>query len=158
RYEAKKRNESAEIRAQTRGSCAYGGAAMTRQAALVTTASRLKAVAAFVERTRGPQARERLLAELGVAPERLADETRTVAFPTYLAALAWLASHVGEKALLDLAEDLLHDENLGAFAPLLRAHERLEDALRELHRFATRLGCAPFETLSVEAGRCLLRF
>lgn len=138
--------------------CAYGGADMARQAALVTTASRIKAVASFVERTRGPEAKQHLLADLGLAPETLADETRTIASSTHLVALAWLASREGEEALLGLGEDLLHDENLGVFAPLLHAHERLEDALGQLHRSAPRLGLLPIEAFCVEAGRCLLRF
>jgi len=131
---------------------------MARPAALVTTASRLKAIVGRVERTHGTQAKEELLAELSLSAEALADETRPLALPTYLAALDWLASREGEEAVLDLADDLLHDENLGVFAPLIRAHERLEDALDHVHRFTRFRGLPPVETLSVERGRCRLRF
>lgn len=133
-------------------------AAMARPAALVTTASRPKAIAGFVERTLGARAKEELFELLSLPPEALADETSPVALSSYLAGLAWLAERAGEGALLRLTEDLLDDENLGVFAPLLRTHDELEKALAQPHLFAPIRGLSIIETISIEAGRCSIRF
>lgn len=106
---------------------------MARSKALqnTTTASRLLAIVNFVRRTEGEESMRELIAELGILPELLDDETRPIPLSTFHAALLWLGAR-RPKALLAISEDIVASQGLAVFVELVQNSRNLLEALDKL--------------------------
>jgi Protein kinase domain len=97
-----------------------------------TTASRVKALALWLETHRDRAAAEALVREIKIDPEYLADETRPLAIAAWCRALALFAERYGKETLRETWTGVIHTENLGVWTRVLRGAGGPEGALARL--------------------------
>jgi serine/threonine-protein kinase len=97
-----------------------------------TTASRLKALALWVQRQRGLAERDEMLAELKIDAEYLADETRPLSVRTWHEALQTFSTRFGRGALPGIWSTIVDAENLAVWTRVLKGASRPEQALAQL--------------------------
>ena len=114
-----------------------------------TTASRLKTLVLYAERTRGRVDADELLQEIGVQRALLDDETGPISVAIWRRALEQFSRRYGVEAIADTRADVVHPSNLGPWIHLLRSADRVEDAYRLLEAPTTRLSSTTrLETLA----------
>jgi serine/threonine-protein kinase len=114
-----------------------------------TTASRIKTLVLYAERTRNRNDADELLQEIGVQRDIFKDETRPVSVAIWRRALEQFARRYGTDAIAETGSEVVHSTNLGPWIHLVRSSERVEDAYRLLEAPTTNLSSTTrIETLS----------
>ncbi len=114
-----------------------------------TTASRIKTLVLYAERTKGRAEADEYLQEVGVQRDMLKDETRPVSVAIWRRALEQFARRYGTEAIAHTHSEVVHPGNLGPWIHLVRNAERVEDAYRLLEAPTTNLSSTTrIETLS----------
>jgi len=114
-----------------------------------TTASRIKTLVLYAERTKGRADADELLQEIGVQRDIVKDETRAVSVAIWRRALEQFARRYGTEAIADTRTEVVHPSNLGPWIHLVRNADRIEDAYRLLEAPTTNLSSTTrIETLS----------
>jgi len=114
-----------------------------------TTASRIKTLVLYAERTRNRTDADELLQEIGVQRDIIKDETRPVSVAIWRRALEQFARRYGTNAISDTLPEVVHPSNLGPWIHLVRSAERVEDAYRLLEAPTTNLSSTTrIETLA----------
>ncbi len=104
-----------------------------------TTASRIKTLVLFAERTRNRNDADELLQEIGVQRDIIKDETRPVSIAIWRRALEQFARRYGTDAISETLQEVVHPSNIGPWIQLVRSAERVEDAYRLLEAPTTNL-------------------
>src|SRR5690349_14476229 len=97
-----------------------------------TTASRIKALVLWVQKTRDRAAAAALVKETGSDAEYLEDETRPVPVATWHRALTAFAEQFGREAIRETWRTVIDSENLGVWTRVLRGTSGPEGALGQL--------------------------
>lgn len=114
-----------------------------------TTASRIKTLVLYAERTKGRAEADEYLQEVGVQRDMLKDETRPISVAIWRRALEQFARRYGTEAIAHTHSEVVHPGNLGPWIHLVRNAERVEDAYRLLEAPTTNLSSTTrIETLS----------
>jgi len=104
-----------------------------------TTASRIKTLVLYAERTRNRNDADELLQEIGVQRDVFKDETRPISVAIWRRALEQFARRYGTDAISQTGSEVVHPSNLGPWIHLVRSSERIEDAYRLLEAPTTNL-------------------
>lgn len=104
-----------------------------------TTASRIKTLVLYAERTKGRAEADEYLQEVGVQRDMLKDETRPISVAIWRRALEQFARRYGTEAIKNTHAEVIHPGNLGPWIHLVRSSERVEDAYRLLEAPTTNL-------------------
>ncbi|MBI2391818.1 MAG: protein kinase [Deltaproteobacteria bacterium] len=104
-----------------------------------TTASRIKTLVLYAERTMGRTEADELLQEIGVHRDLVKDETRPVSVAIWRRALEQFARRYGTEAIAQTTAEVVHPSNLGPWIHLVRSADRVEDAYRLLEAPTTNL-------------------
>ncbi|MGZ3478604.1 MAG: hypothetical protein ACXVCJ_29150, partial [Polyangiales bacterium] len=78
-----------------------------------TTASRIKTLVLYAERSRGRVDADELLQEIGVSRDLIVDETRPVSVAIWRRALEQFARRYGTEAIDLTSNEVVHPSNLG---------------------------------------------
>ncbi len=97
-----------------------------------TTASKLKALVAALDASRGAEAGDTLLAGLGTTREDLDDETRRLPLTTFHAALRAFAQVASRETIADTWQYLIADDNLGVWMRAIRGTRKPEEAFSRI--------------------------
>lgn len=115
-----------------------------------TTASRIKTLVLWVERTRGRPEADEFLQEASVTRDLLIDEMRPVSVAIWRRALEQFARRYGTDAIADTAPEIVHPGNLGPWIHLVRNAASVAEAFRLLEAPTTNLSATTrIETLDV---------
>jgi serine/threonine-protein kinase len=104
-----------------------------------TTASRIKTLVLFAERSRGRVDADELLQEIGIARDLIVDETRPVSVAMWRRALEQFARRYGTEAIDQTWSEVVHPSNLGPWIHVVRNAEQVSDAYRLLEAPTTNL-------------------
>jgi serine/threonine protein kinase len=97
-----------------------------------TTASKLKALVAALDASRGAEAGDRLLTSLGTTRADLDDETRRLPLTTFHAALELFAAAASRESIADTWRYLIADDNLGVWMRAIRGTRKPEEAFSRI--------------------------
>ncbi|MGZ5969997.1 MAG: AraC family transcriptional regulator ligand-binding domain-containing protein, partial [Polyangiales bacterium] len=104
-----------------------------------TTASRIKTLVLYAERSRGRVDADELLQEIGVSRDLIVDETRPVSVAIWRRALEQFARRYGTEAIDQTSSEVVHPSNLGPWIHVVRNAEQVADAYRLLEAPTTNL-------------------
>ncbi len=118
-----------------------------------TTASKIKTLVLFAERSKGRAEGDELLAEIGVTRDIFVDEMRPVSVAIWRRALEQFARRYGTEAISLVRTEVVHPSNLGPWIHVVRNAETVSDAYRLLEAPTTNLSpTTRIETLQAEEG------
>jgi serine/threonine-protein kinase len=117
-----------------------------------TTASRIKSLLLWIERTHGRAEADEWLAEASVSRDIVQDETRPISVAIWRRALEQFARRYGTEAISCTRAEVIHASNLGPWIHVVRNAESVADAYRLLDAPTTNLSSTTrIET--IELGR-----
>jgi hypothetical protein len=126
-----------------------------------TTASRIKSLFLHVQETRGRASADAFVIETKLGREFLEDETRPLPLELWHGALVAFASRWGREEVAKTASAVVHPENLGVWARVLRGASDPVSAFRQLAQYggtkcspSTGIRCMPSPACGGGGFRC----
>ncbi|HEX9298412.1 MAG TPA: serine/threonine-protein kinase [Polyangiaceae bacterium] len=118
-----------------------------------TTASRIKALALWLRKTRDRATADALVREIRIDAEYLEDETRPIPVATWHKALVAFAARFGRETIRDTWISVIDPENLGVWTRVLRGTVDPEGALCQLDALGgEELKTSRWETVTARPG------